>query len=131
MPPGKPFLAAAKTCEITPASRTAIRGRPKTQQDLGPVRRVIILLAPGSQLLAIATGTARVSPGATEPNAGIPAVPATAAAKRIDADHAAKDLRHGLPVRHPDITGATFRARKLHSQPSPIDACGNAISIII
>ena len=83
--PAMLFLARAEAREIAAAGRAAIRSGAASQQDHGPARRVIILFAPGAQILAIAARAAGESPGAVGPDAGSPAGAAlTAAQKRMN-----------------------------------------------
>ena len=82
--PAMLFLASAEAGEIAAAGGAAVRSRAAAQQDHGPARRMIVLLAPGAQILAIAAGTAGKPPGSVGPNAGSPACAAFAAAQRVD-----------------------------------------------
>lgn len=113
--PTEAFLAPPEAGEIAAAGGAAVGGGANAQKKPGPARRMVILLAPGGELLAIAAGAVCVLPRALRPRAGLPAMAATAATERINTGDAAEHLRSGSPMRHPRFTAPAFRARKLHS----------------
>ena len=80
------FLAGAEAREIAAARGTAVRRRADSQKEPGPQRRIIVLLTPGGQILAIAARAAGVSPRTAGPTAGFPARLASAAAQLINPD---------------------------------------------
>lgn len=118
MPPGKPLLAFAEAGEIAAAGRATVRRGAHSQQNARPEGRVIVLLAPGGEFLAIATRTARIFPGSFLPHTGFPARVATPASQGILADQAAQRLREPIAVRNACIAGTALRANKLHSPAS-------------
>ena len=116
MPPGEPLLAFTETGEVAAAGRAPVRRGAQAQQNARPAGRVIVLLAPGGEFLAIAARTARIFPCAVLPNTGLPARAATPAPQWILADQSAQLLSKPVTVRHAYIAGAALRASKLHSQ---------------
>src|SRR5579863_1831214 len=121
MPPGEPLLAFAETGEIAAAGRATIRRGAQAQQNARPAGRVIVLLAPGGEFLAIAPRAARIFPVAVFPDAGFPARVATPAPQGILACQPAQLLRDPVAVGYAYIAGTAFRAGKLHSpKPRPI-----------
>ena len=118
MPPGEPLFAFTETGKVAAAGRAPVRSGTQAQQNARPAGRVIVLLAPGGEFLAIAARTARIFPCAVLPNTGLPARAATPAPQWILADQSAKLLSKPVAVRHSYIAGAALRASKLHS-PEP------------
>jgi hypothetical protein len=125
MPPGEPLLASAKAGEVAAAGRATVRRSAQAQQNARPAGRVIVLLAPGGEFLAIAPRAARIFPCAVLPNTGFPARVATPAPQRILADQSAKLLSNPVAVRNAYIAGTALRASKLHS-PNPRSIITNA-----
>lgn len=76
---------------------------------------MIILLAPGGEILAIAARAAGIFPGSAGPDAGFPTGPAAAAAQGIDAEDAFENFGNGLPVRDAHVSRAALRTGQLHS----------------
>jgi hypothetical protein len=79
VPPCESLPALPKACEIAAASRAPIGRGAHPQEDKSPTRRVVILLAPGAEFLAVTARTAGVFPCAIRPNAGFPAIAAAPA----------------------------------------------------
>jgi hypothetical protein len=111
VPPTEALLAPPEAGEIAAACRAAVGSRADAQEERGPARRMIILLAPRRQLLAVAAGATCVSPRALCPHARLPASVATTATQGINAQDAPEHFRHGPPVRHTRFAATAFRAR--------------------
>jgi len=115
LPPPREFLLARpETGEIAAAGSAAIRRRSHAQQDRGPSRRTIILLAPGGQFLAVATRAARVSPCVTGPHAGLPARPAAAATQLVNPQAGLTILSQSAALRNTDLAFAALWTGQLH-----------------
>jgi hypothetical protein len=112
--PTEALLAPPEAGEIAAACRAAVGSRAHAQQEHDPARRMIVLLAPRGEFLAVAAGAACVPPSAFRPYAGLPAMAATAATQGINTEDAAEHLRDASPVRHTRLAATAFRARKLH-----------------
>ena len=84
--PGVLFLTRAETGEIAAAGGAPVGSGAAAQQDYGPAGRVIVLFAPGAQILAVAARAAGEFPGSVGPDAGPPARTAPAAAQRINSE---------------------------------------------
>src|SRR5208282_2175345 len=108
------FLAGAETGEIAAAGGAAVRCGAASQHNHGPARRMVVLLAPGSQFLPVTARTPRKFPVPGGPHAGRPAVVTTAAAQRVDSENRAKAFRKILFLRDPDVACATLWTGKLH-----------------
>jgi len=115
--PTQLLLARPKTGEITAASRAAVRSGAAAEHHHRPARRMIILFAPGSQFLTIATGTAGIFPGSRRPYAGPPAASAAPAAEGVNSEKRPDFFPKVLLVRDPNIACSTFRTTKLHRNP--------------
>jgi len=111
------FLARAETGEIAAARRAAVGSRADTQHDARPGRRMVVMLAPGGQLLPVAARAARVFPGPRSPRAGFPTGLAAPAAQRINPHQPFDIFRKILPLRYTHIPGTAFRTRQLHLRP--------------
>ena len=121
LPPREPFLAVLKTCEIAPARRAPIRRGPQPHLDDRPRGRMVILLAPGGQILAIATRAAGIFPVAAGPSAGFPSGMAFPAPQRIYPKNRFKVLDEMTAVRYLYITQAAIGAGQLHPGYNSID----------
>jgi hypothetical protein len=115
MPPGEPLLAFTEAGEVAAAGCAPVRRGAQAQQNPRPAGRVIVLLAPGSEFLAIAAPAARIFPCAVLPNAGFPACVATTAPQWILADQSKKLLLNPVAVRNAYIASVAPRASKPHS----------------
>ena len=102
------FLAGTEAGEVAAARWTAVRSGAAAKHDQRPAGRVIVLLAPGSQLLTIAARTAGELPRSGSPHAGSPSGAAAAAAKRVNTEESAKLLGKVLFVRNPYVPGSTL-----------------------
>ena len=118
MSPTEAFLAPFKAGEIAAAGGAAIRGGTAAQQNHSPTRRVIVLLAPGAQILAIAAGTAGKSPGSISPYAGFPARAAFAATQRVDSEQSPNFLPQTCFMGDPYVPCSALWAGKLHLSQS-------------
>ena len=98
MTPSEAFLARAIAGEITAAGGASVGRGAQPQKDHGPAWRMIVLLAPRGEFLAIAARAVCVLPRALRPSTGLPTMTATAAAERINSNQAAEHLRYGLPM---------------------------------
>jgi|SRR6476646_2877991 len=83
--PGKFLFSPFEAGEIAAAGWAAVGVGAQAQQKPRPSRRIIVMLLPFCQFLTIAAGTTRVPPGAFRPDAGFPAIIATAAAEARNA----------------------------------------------
>ena len=108
------FLARAEACEITTAGWASIRRGATSKQDHGPARRMVVLLAPGAQILAIASGTAGKSPGSVGPYAGSPASAAFAAAQWIDPEECTDFLQNTRFMGNSNVARSAIWTGKLH-----------------
>jgi hypothetical protein len=117
-PPAMLFFACSETGEIAAAGGAAIRGGTAAQQNHSPTRRVIVLLAPGAQILAIAAGTAGKSPGSISPYAGFPARAAFAATQRVDSEQSPNFLPQTCFMGDPYVPCSALWAGKLHLSQS-------------
>jgi hypothetical protein len=112
--PGMFFLARAETGEIASAGRAAIRSGATTQQDHCPARGMIILFAPGAQILAITAGTPGKSPRSIGPNAGLPTGAAFAAAQRVDSEERPNFLPNTGLMGDSNVACSALGTCKLH-----------------
>jgi|ERR1700722_13388958 hypothetical protein len=112
--PGEALFAGAVAREIATARSTAVRGRAPAQQDSGPQRRMVILLAPGGQFLAIAARATGIFPRSRMPDTGAPTGFAAPATQGIRSEKRLDMLSQTPPMRHAYISCATFRTGKLH-----------------
>ena len=108
------FAAWTVTGEIAPARRTTVGSGAATEHNDGPARRVIVLFAPGRQILAITSGTTGELPCSRSPHAGAPSCAATTATKRVNSKKRANFLGEILLLRNPDVARSAFWTGKLH-----------------
>src|SRR5579883_808583 len=112
--PRHPVPARAKAREVAAARRAAVRGRAEPENQPRPERRMVILLAPRSQVLPIAARAAREFPRAIKPDAGFPARAAAAAAQRIYSKNCPAIFAEASLVRHTYISCSALWAGELH-----------------
>lgn len=110
VPPREPLAAAPEAREIAPARSTTIGSCAEPEEDRGPARRAIILLAPCGQFLPVTARAPGVLPRVIGPHTGLPAMAASAAAQRIDPDPAFEEFRKILAMGQPHFTRVTLRA---------------------
>lgn len=108
------LLAGTETSEIAAARGTAVRSRAAAKHDHGPARRVIVLLTPSGQILAVTSGTACEFPRSGGPDAGRPAASAAAATERVDSKKGPDFLGKVLFMRNPNVACSALWTSKLH-----------------
>ena len=94
--PGETFLLRLEAGEIAAAGRATPRSSAEAQQKPRPAGWVIAMGCPFGQLLAVAAGAARISPGAIGPDAGFPAAAAAPATQRRNSQKTLEALHQSL-----------------------------------
>ncbi len=117
LPPRILLLARPETREITAAGRAAIRRRADAEHPDDPAARMIVLLTPSGQFLAIAARAARVFPRTRRPYTGMPAHVAPAAPQGINSQQSFKIFSDILSLRNTNVTRSTVRTSELHPVP--------------
>ncbi len=114
LPPGISFLAVLEAREIASAGSAAIGRSSQTQRKLGPPARVVILLAPGGQVLAVTARAACESPRPAGPRTGFPSGPAAPAPQGIDPHNPLEVLEQSTTMRDAHVAHTAMWASQLH-----------------
>jgi uncharacterized protein DUF5612 len=109
--PGVSLPTFLKAREVAAAGGAAVRRRSDSKEKANPGRWMVVLLAPGSQILAVTARAASIFPGSIGPCAGFPTRSATAAAQGIDPYQRPHYLAKGPPMRHAHIACSALGTR--------------------